>query len=465
MRSTISWIRPKRLSLAGGVALILALSLASGAFAPSDGSASSHREAPLVAADPQVDTTDLYAFVSPDDPDTVTFVMNYIPFSEPAGGPNFYSFQENVRYELSIDNDGDSKRDLAYRFVFKNHRNNPDTFLYNTGQVTSLTDPDLNFYQTYSVKEITARGKKPPRTLISNARVAPSHVGTASMPDYATLREQATVSGSNGSRFYAGQADDPFFVDLRVFDLLYGTDFSEVGDDTLAGFNVNTMALQLPKDLIAKNGDAETNPIIGSWATARRRSVQVQDRDGNLAREGKYVNVSRLGNPLVNEVVIPAGDKDKWNASRPSDDGQFLPYVTDPELPKLIEAIYGIEAPETPRSDLVAVFLTGVEGLNQPPNVVPSEMLRLNMSIPPCDPSSCEGFSPLGVIGGDNAGYPNGRRLVDDTIDISLQVVEGELVGNPNDLADGVDVNDVSFTPDFPYVGLPHSGSLEGPHN
>ena len=175
---------------------------------------------------------------------------------------------------------------------------------------------------------------------------------------------------------------------------------------------------------------------------------------------GPYVEVSRLGNPLVNEVVIPVGDKDFWNASQPKDDlNNFGSYVVDPELPKLIQAIYGIPAPPTPRNDLVQVFVTGIPGLNQPPNVVPSEEIRLNMSIPPCAPPNCGAYSPLGVIGGDLAGYPNGRRLADDTIDISLQVVEGELVGNANDLNDGVNANDVAFQKHFTYVARPHSGS------
>lgn len=453
-------VRARRSWLAASVALAVgAVGVAT--LSPQRGTASSHREAPLVAADPQVDTTDVYAFVSPDDPDKVTFIMNYIPFEEPAGGPNFYSFQPGVRYQLNIDNDADARADIKYRFVFRNHRRNPETFLYNTGQVTSLDDPDLNFYQTYSVSRVEGKSTQ---KLAGGGIVAPSHVGDPSMPDYAALRDAAIVPLTGGGRAWAGQADDPFFLDLRVFDLLYGTDLSEVGDDTLAGFNVHSMALQIPLDDIAKGGDAEANPIVGAWAVALRRSVTVQDATGGLKREGKFVQVSRLGMPLVNEVVIPVGLKDRWNASKPKGDAQFLKYVTEPEVPKLLELIYGLTAPATPRDDLVAVFLTGVEGLNQPPGVTPSEMLRLNMSIPPCEPGTCAEHSPLGVIGGDIAGYPNGRRLVDDTIDISLQVVAGELVGSANDLGDGVDGNDIGFTSTFPYVGLPHSGSSASPH-
>jgi hypothetical protein len=407
---------------------------------PTPGGASSHREAPLIAADPQADNTDLYAFVSPDAPSTVTIISNFIPFEEPAGGPNFYMFGSGVRYDVRIDNNADARADVVYRWTFTNHTRNPDTFLYNTGPVTSLDDPDLNMYQTYDVERISHGTTK---TIVNNAVAVPSRVGTASMPDYSDLRNEGIVSAGN-SKVFAGQADDPFFADLRVFDLLYGGNLSETGNDTLEGYNVNALALQVPKAQLAKGGDADGNPIVGIWSTASRR-----------APGGNWVQVSRLGNPLVNEVVIPSGKKDTWNASKPSDDGQFLPYVQDPEVARLIQSIYGIQAPATPRNDLVSVFLTGVKGLNKPPHVVPAEELRLNMSIPPC----ASGCSTLGVIGGDNAGFPDGRRLSDDVLDISLQAVEGVLVGQSTGLGDGVDANDESFGHSFPYLSLPHSGS------
>jgi hypothetical protein len=263
------------------------------------------------------------------------------------------------------------------------------------------------------------------------------------MPNYKALRDAAVKRVPHG-RVFAGQAEDPFFLDLRVFDLLYGGDLSEVGDDTVAGFGVNSVALQVDKKQLTRDGD----PVVGIWSTTSRKDSH-----------GRYRQVSRLGMPLVNEVVIPLGKKDRFNASRPRDDAQFGQHVIDPELPKLIEAIYGIDAPATPRNDLVQVFLTGVPGLNQPKQVRPSEMLRLNTSIPPTAKPN-----RLGVIGGDNAGYPNGRRLTDDVVDISLQVVEGELTGSPNDLGDAVDANDVAFGKAFPYLALPKSGSDTMPH-
>ncbi|MEU6419118.1 DUF4331 domain-containing protein [Streptomyces spiralis] len=409
---------------------------------PGAASASSHREAPLISGTPQYDNTDVYAFVSPDKPDTTTIVANWIPFEEPAGGPNFYTFADDAQYDIHIDSNGDAQGELLFRYTFRTHRKNGNTFLYNTGPVTSLDDPDLNITQTYDIDLIRLKNQHVmSRTkLADDVPVAPSNVGKASMPDYAKLRYQAVHRTAGGAQTFAGQADDPFFLDLRVFDLLYGGNLSEVGNDTLKGYNVNTIALQVPNDLIRESAE---QPVVGIWSTTQRRNAQ-----------GYYTQVSRLGNPLVNEVVNPQKDKDKFNASSPWNDAQFLKNVTNPELPKLIEAIYKIKAPAEPRNDLVDVFLKGVKGLNQPPNVRPAEELRLNTSIKPS-------MHPkrLGVLDGDNAGFPNGRRLTDDVIDASLQVVEGELVGSKNDLGDAVDANDKKFEKSFPYVAEPTSGS------
>jgi hypothetical protein len=440
---------------------------------PVAGTASSHREAPLVAADPQVDGTDLYAFVSPDKPDTTTIISNWIPLEEPAGGPNFYSFAPGVHYDINIDNDGDAKADIVYRWIFKNHYVTTDSFLYNTGVVNHLTDATLNFYQTYCLFR-TENGHT--TRLVRHARVAPSDVGDASMPDYATLSDEATNAFGTGGKTWAGQADDSFFLDLRVFDLLYGLDFSESGDDTLKGFNVNSFALQVPNSDLTHGGDG--SGIVGIWTTAERRSIRTQYDDGGQSFSGPFVQVSRLGMPLVNEVVVPVGLKDLFNASKPQDDAQFAPKVEtfgqDPnDLPALINAIYGITVPDCDNDptngidrtcDLDPVFLTGLAGLNQPPVVQASEMLRLNTTVPPCT-VSC---STLGVIGGDNAGFPNGRRLSDDIIDVALRVTEGVLIPGhdpkADTLADGVDANDSAFLSSFPYLALPHAGSDAAPH-
>ncbi len=443
-------IRSRLTQRRGAVALVAAGGLLTSAglagLGPLSATASSHREAPLIAGLPQYDNTDLYAFRSPERQGTVTLAANWIPFEEPAGGPNFYAFATDARYDIHIDNDADAKADVTFRWTFQDHYRSKNTFLYANGPVTSLNDENLNFYQTYRLVRIKGNRTK---VLVKSRKVAPSNVGEASMPDYAKLRNQATTKVGKQVQSFAGQAEDPFFLDLRVFDLLYGGDLSEVGDDTLDGFNVNSVALQVPRRWVAKNNNAERNPVIGTWSTTSKKSIG-----------GGYRQVSRLGNPLVNEVVLPLKVKDAFNASKPTQDRAALRYVTHPELPRLIEAVYGIPAPETPRNDLVSVFLTGVKGLNMPKGkITPSEQLRLNMSTP-----VTENPHRLGVIGGDNQGFPNGRRLADDVIDIALQVVEGELVGNPNDLGDGVNTNDVRFSGRFPYLALPVSGSEPDPH-
>ena len=435
-------------------------------LAPTGGIASSHREAPLTAADPQIDNTDLWAFVSPDAPNKVNLISSWIPFEEPAGGPNFYLWAEDTNYDIKIDSDGDSAPNIVYRWTFETHYRNPDTFLYNTGVVTSLDDPDLNIYQTYDL--VRFRGGQEHR-ILNDAPVAPSNVGEGSMPDYnGDLFDAATTPVMAEGRSWVGQSDDPFFLDLRVFDLLYGADLSEVGDDTLQGFNVNTIALQVSKRFLRVPGDGD---VIGIWSTASRPTTRIQTPDGQIHYQGGDVQVSRLGSPLVNEVVVPVGAKDYFNASKPFNDAQYLAKVQDPELPHLLNAVYGTEVPDsdpnTPgiqRADLIQVFLTGVPGLNQPEDVQPAELLRLNMAIPPCS-GDC---SALGVIGGDVAGFPNGRRLQDDVVDVSLRAVLGVLLPDHQALADtigdGVDANDVPFLAEFPYVGYPHPGSDADPH-
>ena len=451
-----------------------------GALGPSPGGASSHREAPLVSADPQVDGTDLYAFVSPDKTNTVTIISNWVPFEEPAGGPNFYSFAPGVQYDINIDNDGDAVPDIIYRWIFTNHYRNRGTFLYNTGVVNHLTDKTLNFYQTYDLYRI--RVGIGSTKLLSDALVAPSDVGDASMPDYGSLSAEAIRGACSGAcRFWAGQSDDPFFLDLRVFDLLYGASFCsghfcESGNDTLEGFNVHAFAMQVPKAELAARGDG--SHVIGVWTTAQRRSVRTQQSNGSQSFSGPFVRVSRLGNPLVNEVVIPVGQKDKFNGSAPVNDAQFAGFVLDPELPRDVNAIYGLPVPDCDGNpndgnvsracDLVPVFLTGLPGLNKPPTVRASEQLRLNMDTPTCQPGTCSTYSRLGVIAGDAAGFPNGRRLADDVIDIALQVVEGCLITSTcsptSVLTDRVDRNDEPFRAHFPYLALPEEGSDASPH-
>ena len=410
--------------------------------------ASSHREAPLISNDPQADTTDVYAFVSPDAPDTVTLISSWVPFENPQGGPNFYKFGDNVLYEFKIDNTGDGVEDISYQLRFTSQVRNPNTFLYDTGpMLQGLDDPNRNLYQTYTVSRVengqTVATAGPMLTMYDN-------VGRASAPEYGGHGSGIYAFNQSGGQglVFAGQTDDPFFADLRVFDLLYGANLSEAGNDTLAGFNVHSIALRVPRSSLR----SAASPIIGVWATASRPTTTTRT-GGSETSTGSFVQVSRLGMPLVNEVVIPVGQKDKWNGSKPVDDAQFLSYVIDPEVPKLLQAVYNIPAPTTPRNDLVQVFLTGVPGLNQPPGVRPSEMLRLNTDIPPTSRPN-----RLGVIAGDISGFPNGRRLTDDVIDITLQAAVGVLGGVRTSLGDGVDQNDVGFRSSFPYLAPAQSG-------
>ncbi len=463
--------RPSGRTRAGVLVVSGALVAAGGVagLAPTGASASSHREAPAITDTPKYDNTDLYAFVSPDKGSTVTLVANWIPMEEPGGGPNFYPWATDAHYDINIDNDGDAKADLVYRWTFTTSREPGDgankdsftgngTFLYNNGPVTSLTDDNLLFRQTYDLTLIRKDGTQ--TRLLHDAPVAPSYVGKASMPDYGSLRNAAIArfGGSSGksSRSFAGQAEDPFFLDLRVFDLLYGAGCgTEVGNDTLNGYNVNSLSLQVPKQDLVKGPGVGSEPVIGVWSTTSRRNA-----------DGTYTQVSRLGNPLVNEAVIPYKVKDTFNAIDPTQDAAALPFVVKPELASLLKNVCGLkQVPTDNRQDLVTVFLTGIPGLNQPQGVTPSEQLRLNVN-----KIKNQKFSRLGVIGGDNNGFPNGRRLQDDVVDIALQVVAGEVAGTlggtsgnkdfPNDLGDAVDRNASGFDEDFPYVALPHSGSV-----
>lgn len=459
----------------------LVLSLGVIASPAQNAQGSSHREAPLISADPKADATDLYAFVSPDNPNTVTLIANYLPFQEPAGGPNFYNFDDSVLYEIKIDNNGDAVEDVTYQFRFTTKVQNGNTFLYNTGPIESLTDPDFNVRQTYTLTKIEAGTAT---VLGQDIAVPPANVGPKSTPNYANLQAQAVQTVADGVKTFAGQINDPFFVELGgLFDLLTIRKLpgnSGGGTDGLAGFNTNTLALQIPIEKLTKNKDKPTdfkNPdaVIGVWTTASRQSTRVLSPGANNA-SGDWVQISRLGNPLVNEVVVPLAAKDIWNGSKPVDDAQFANGATDPELGKLLKALYNVQVPPqgafgTPeaRDDLVAIFLTGISGLTQPANVKPSEQLRLNVAVPPST-----NLNRMGVLGGDNAGYPNGRRIQDDVTDIAIQAVAGAAYKlfhpdfSPDPLAtqlgDGVAWDDAAPRANFPYTALPNSGFDSFPH-
>jgi hypothetical protein len=445
---------------------MIAVVVAGGVFGlsrPAD--ASSHREAPFIGGDPEADATDVYAFRSPDKPNTVTLIANYVPLEVAAAGPNFYKFGEDVLYEINVDNDGDAKDDISFQLNFRNRINNGDTFLHNTGQITSLDDSDLNQEQFYSLSVLRGVDHNDPsrkgKVITNNLQVAPANVGPKSYPQgYSKVANQAIYTLDNGIKVFAGPRDDPFFADLGgIFDLLQGIE----GEDYLKDLNVHTIAVQVPISMLKGPKDS----IIGVRTTSYRQSTSVLRPVGNpdsqlndpRSTRGPWVQLSRLDMPLVNELVIPLKDKNRFNGSQPRFDGQFLKYVRNPEPAGLIENILGIDVPPNPRDDIATIFLTGIPGLNKPEGVKPSSQLRLNMSVQPkASPNR------LGVLGGDNAGFPNGRRLTDDVVDIELQALAGATPLTPkfdkkpnNTLGDGVNANDVPFLNSFPYIARPQA--------
>ena len=458
------------------VSVVATLGLLASLATLSPSRASSHREAQLISEDPLADNTDTYAFRSPDRPDTVTIVGNWIPLEEPAGGPNFNKFGDDVKYTLNVDNDGDAEDDIVYEFRFRTAIQNRNTFLYNTGPITSLNDPDFNIRQSYSIAKVE-NGHR--HMVASGLATPPVNIGPRSTPNYEALAAQAVANLKGGGKVFAGQRDDPFFVDLgSVFDLLGLRPLNQAhlikqptakGVDGVGGFNTHSIVLQVPiteltHDHKPLTGPKDPDAVIGVYAGSERRQVKVLSSNGDQPRTaGRWVRVSRLGMPLVNEVVIPLGKKDRFNASDPADDAQFGKFVLDPEPARLIPVLYpGVKVPAAPRNDIATIFLTGIPGLNQPAKVKPSEMIRLNMGI---DPTPLDKQDPLGLLAGQMDGFPNGRRLVDDVTDIELRALAGGTPFTPdfnkapnNLLTDGVQANDKPFQASFPYLATPHQG-------
>jgi hypothetical protein len=441
------------------------------------GSASSHREAPLISQDPLADNTDLYAFVSPDQPDTVTILADYIPLEQPAGGPNFPAFDDTVRYEIHVDNDGDGDDDLTYRFRFHTETRNPDTFLYNTGPIMSLDDSNWNRPQTYSVTLVKRGQGQSEREIVLGTQLLtpPDNIGPRSTPHYDDLAAAAVHTLPGGIKVFAGQRDDPFFVDLgSIFDLAGLRPFNSLhliplpntaGHDGVARFNTHTIALQVPTAQLVSRGKT----TVGIYASASRQQIRMFQHDGTTDEFGQWVQVSRLGEPLINEVIIPLGQKDAWNRQDPSDDAQFAPLYLAPEVATLENLLYPVLQPidKVNRTDLTAILLTGVPNLNFT-GPRPADLLRLNTAIAPT--AAAGAGNRLGVLAGDFAGFPNGRRLEDDVVDIELRAIAqgygpvlhsalGLPDKSPNDLiGDGVDANDKPFMPHFPYAASPFQG-------
>jgi hypothetical protein len=438
-------------------------------------SASSHREAPLIAEDPVADNTDLYAFVSPDATGTVTLVANYIPFEQPAGGPNFYRFGDDVLYQFHVDNVGDGRSHLTFSFRFNTTTVNPQSFLYNTGPISfdavHHRYTNWNRPQTYTVTVQKNNGDEKngddddsSRVLGTGLLTPPDVVGktsTGNAAHYHALAQAAvhTLHSEDGDvTVFAGQRDDPFFANLGgIFDLLTLPPFGTKGQDYLAGLNVQSIVLRVPKTML--HSENPKDPVVGVWASASRHKVTVLDQ-GKKRSEGPWVQVSRLGNPLVNEVIMNYATKDLFNGSQPKDDSQFVNRFLTPELAAIIHALIDPQTPTTNRQDLVAVLLTGLPGLNKSALAKPTlaDELRLNMSIAPSstDPNA---VNRLGVLGGQLDGWPDGRRLADDVLDIAVQAVAGATAGVsiPSVVGDGVNANDVPFQLHFPYLADPHA--------
>jgi hypothetical protein len=456
---------------------------------------SSHREAPEIAKDPAADSTDVYAFVSPDQPATVTLIANYVPLQEPAGGPNFYEFGDDVRYEIHIDNNGDGQPDVTYRFQFLTKLRNPDTFLYNTGPILSLDSPNWNRRQFYTVSKVSTQGGV--TQLAAGLACPPCNIGPLSTPSYAALASAAVHDLAGGVKVFAGQRAEGFYVDLgSIFDLANLRPFQQLhnqfGMNVFTGpapgvnatnhLNVHTIAIQVPTtDLVRGSGSGEADPrsVIGVWTTASRQRVRLWDADnGENLDSGPFRQVSRLGNPLINEVIIALGDKDRWNTLPPADDKQFAHYYANPELAGLLPVLYPGVFPNLAalvksgkaRADLEAILLTGipagiVQGFQNSTGPLQADMLRLNTAIKPAAKPNI-----LGVIGGDLAGFPNGRRVFDDVVTIELRAIAGVTVPlvdktfTPDKAAgqvtDGLDPSSVSapYLSQFPYLGVPYSG-------
>ncbi len=453
---------------------------------------SSHREAPEISKDPVADNTDVYAFVSPDRPDTVTIIANFIPFQIPDGGPNFAEFGDDVVYQIHVSNSGHAAADITFDFRFQNHVRNPDTFLYNTGPITSLASKTWNRLQTYSVTR-TQAGHKPQR-LASGLLCPPVNVGERSTPNYSALAGAAVHSLPHGVRVFAGQRAEGFFADLgSIFDLGTLRPFeafhlipsaAAVGVNGTQELNVHSIAIQIPFTELTHGGVTPSNPaapssVIGVWSSTRRQLSRLHNPDtGKTVGAGPYVQVSRLGMPLINEVIIPMGAKDKWNSSDPLGDKQFLKYYQHPELAGLLPVLYPGVFPKlaglsAARADLVAVLLTGlppgiVTGFQNYTGAVQADMLRLNLAIKPSSSPD-----PGGLLSGDPAGFPNGRRVIDDVVAVELRAIAGltyPLIdktftpdANAGKLTDGTTNSNGAYLSSFPYLATPISGSFYRP--
>lgn len=491
---------------------------------------SSHREAPEISKDPTADNTDVYAFVSPDRPGYVTLIANYIPREQPDGGPNFYEFNDEVLYQIFVHNSGNPAPDITYQFRFRTRVVNPNTFLYNTGRINNITDPTWNRPQSYSVTRIDSSGA---HVLASggnsNLMSLPNNIGPRSTPNYTNLVQQAIHNLDSGEKVFAGQRREGFYVDLgSVFDLLALRPFQSLhaypqppntdGVNSTVNNDIHSIVIQVPISMLTRDGSTvsgsggsittaapltvgDSRSVIGVWASASRQRITIRGLQGAFGTHlnaGPFVQISRLANPLFNEVLIQMVRKDFWNTQLPSNDAQFLNRVQYPEVASLLVLLYPTAFPHLatitppegsppngfpPRADLQAILLSGLPPGIIPnfqnytgPNLATADLIRLNMAVPAVG-MNAPGTSPFGVLGGDLAGFPNGRRVFDDTTTIELRAIAGvtyPLVA-PSYVPDGaagiiydvvakppqapqVDYNILYNHDQFPYLGTPLSG-------
>jgi len=470
--------------------------------------ASSHREAPFIATQPQTDATDFYMFRSyqPGREAYVTIVANYLPIQSTYGGPNFFKLDPNALYEIHISNDGGAVENITFSFKFQNTLDDNQLTVGNkkvsiplvqngSADVSTANSPALNTHEKYTIDIIRGNRRTGTKQSIANATTGGGttfdkpvdYIGQKTISNYVAYANKhiwdMAIPGCGTGRVFVGQRKDPFVVNLgETFDLVNikypAVELNPLAEfatvDSLSDDNVTSLILEVPIACLT-NG---TNPIIGGWTTASVPASRVVSASPGTGldptqQSGSFVQVSRLGMPLVNELVIGLKDKNKFNASEPKDDAQFADYVTNPTLPALLELLFGgagVKAPTNfPRTDLVAAFLTGVSGVNQPAGVVASEMVRLNTSIAPTAPAA---QNRLGVLGGDNAGFPNGRRPGDDVVDIELRVAMGVLCtlnlggcvpanapAGSLKYTDGAYISSAFFANEFPYLRAPLKGS------
>ncbi|WP_263385795.1 DUF4331 domain-containing protein [Granulicella arctica] len=492
-----------------GRGLVMSLSLLMAV--PPAAFASSHREAPITALDHKADITDFYAFVSYDHPDRVTFIMNVDPFLEPSNGPNYFPFDPTLLYQIKVDNNFDAQEDISFRIQFTTQIRAPQVFQAYVGAgnginapanspapvapgtpivppaITSLTgagSAGINELQTYTVQMVkngrTINLTKPDG---SDLIAVPSNVGPRTMPNYTALAQQGIyqlqgAGGASDIRIFAGTVADPFYIDLGAsFDSLNfrtsagggvlsaaadADDHLNIAPNSVSGFNVNTIAIEVPISMLTSDGQTHpaTDPkaTIGSWGTTSRHEFTIRRSPQQELDFGNFYQVQRLANPLINELLIGTGSKDRWSQEQPKNDAQFAAYDLDPLLARVFNAVYGIAVPTPPRTDLLPLvtYAAPIAAPGTPTGPV-ADLLRLNTGVAP---TAYQNRKRLGLLAGDGAGFPNGRRVTDDVLDIAARAVAGAFAGAKYSypIGDGVNSADVPTQETFPYIHYAYSG-------